>query len=370
MKYWRTYVKRLVRQPAYRLVLHILNKYRLRLLFTFLLGSGVAFLEGSTYVLIYLALGVLSGTKIDMPFVGDRLLHWPKPQVVSLLIGAAILVQIFQSALKYTSALITAYLGNRINLYLKERIMHRIFGFSYACITRYRYGELLDYISTSGMTISILVQTWNRLILHSLMTIAYLAVLIWISPILLIATLIVSAGLLLIQRQVVPRIEKNSRKLANNTVLVDSFIVESIQGIRLIYSFNQQLQILKKLHHLQMDLLKLNDRQVRWSALPQPLSQALVTTILGIMLLFGLWILSQDRPLNLVLPALATFISAYNRFANQGQSVVNQLADLAQRFGAVARLNEFLTNEDKEFLRVEGKPFPGLRREIRFDRVT
>ncbi|MEN9243675.1 MAG: ABC transporter ATP-binding protein [Gloeomargarita sp. DG02_5_bins_242] len=369
MIHWRTRIKRWIRQPAYRFVLSVANKYRLRLLFTFLLSTGVAFLEGSTYVLIYFALSILGDAQIPVPVVGDWLSRWPKLKIVAILVGVALLFQVIQSALKYASNLLNSYLGNRISLYLLQRQFGRILSFSYACVSRYRYGELLDYINSGG-TVNLLVQTWNRLILLVLLAIAYLTVLVWISPILLIATLTVSVGLVAIQRRVIPRIEKISRRLADDHVQAGSFVVESVQALRLVYSFNRQRQILEKLHRLQLDLLKLNDRQTAWSNLPQPLSQVLVTAVLGIMLLTSLWVLSQDRPLNLILPALATFISAYNRFANQAQLIANTCTGLAGSFGNIARLNEFLSNEDKEFLRTEGLPFRGLKREVRFERVT
>jgi ATP-binding cassette subfamily B protein/subfamily B ATP-binding cassette protein MsbA len=365
---WRTRIRRKVKQPAYRLVLSVVNKYRLRLLFTFLLSTGVAFLEGSTYVLIYFALSVLGDAKIPVPLVGDWLNASPKLEIVAVLVGVALAFQVIQSALKYASNLLSSYLGNRINIYLLERQFGRILSFSYPCVSRYRYGELLDYINSGG-TVSMLIQTWNRLILLVLLAIAYLTVLVWISPVLLLATLVVSVGLVAIQRQVIPRIEKISRQLADDNVQAGSFVVESVQALRLVYSFHRQRQILEQLHRLQLDLLKLSDRQTAWNSLPPPLSQVLVTTVLGIMLLTSLWVLSQDRPLNLILPALATFISAYNRFANQGQLIANTFTGLASAFGNITRLNEFLSNEDKEFLRTEGIPFAQLKREIRFDRV-
>ena len=369
MNRWRSRIKGWVKQPAYRLVLSVVNKYRLRLLFTFLLSTGVAFLEGSTYVLIYFALSVLGDAQIRVPLVGDWLNRQPKLELVAVLVGVALLVQVIQSALKYASNLVSSYLGNRINVYLMERQFGRVLSLSYPCVSRYRYGELLDYINSGG-TVSMLIQTWNRLVLSVLLALAYLTVLVWISPILLGATLIVSVGLVAIQRRVIPKIEKISRKLANDSVQAGSFVVESVQALRVVYSFHRQQQILTQLHRLQWDLLKLSDRQTAWSNLTQPLSQVLVTFVLGVMLLTSLWVLSQDRPLNLILPALATFISAYNRFANQGQLIANTFTSLAGSFGSITRLNEFLSNEDKEFLRTEGLPFAGIQREIRFDRVT
>ncbi|APB34744.1 ABC-type multidrug/protein/lipid transport system, ATPase component [Gloeomargarita lithophora Alchichica-D10] len=369
MNYWRNRIKQRVKQPAYRLVLSVINKYRLRLLFTFLLSTGVAFLEGSTYVLIYFALSVLGDAQIRLPLVGDWLNNQPKLEIVAVLVGVALAFQVLQSALKYASNLVSSYLGTRIGIYLMQKQFGRVLGFSYPCVSRYRYGELLDYINSGG-TVSMLIQTWNRLILSMLLALAYLTVLVWISPILLFATLVVSVGLVLIQRQVIPKIEKISRQLANDSVQAGSFVVESVQALRLVYSFHRQRQILEQLHRLQLDLLKLNDRQTAWNALPQPLSQVLVTSVLGVMLLTSLWVLSQDRPLNLILPALATFISAYNRFANQGQLVANTFTGLAAAFGNITRLNEFLSNEDKEFLRTEGTAFTGVARDIRFEGVT
>lgn len=74
--------------------------------------------------------------------------------------------------------------------------------------------------------------------------------------------------------------------------------------------------------------------------------------------------------MNLLLPTLATFISAYNRFAAQSQNLVRMSTELGVLCGSLQMLNGFLDPQDKEFLRTEGVPFAGIQREIRFDRVT
>jgi subfamily B ATP-binding cassette protein MsbA len=369
MNRWRLRIHQLLAQPTSRLAASVLSKYRLRLLGTVLLNVGTGLLEGSTYLSVYLALSVLGDEQFRVPFLWRWVGDWPRLQVVALLVFIALGFQVLQSALKYFSILITSYLGNRISMYVSQLLFERMLHFSFPCISRYRHGELVNFLDL-GILSSSLVLTSNRLVLAMCLMASYLAVLIWISPLVLLSTLVLSATLIWMQRQIIPRIQKAAFSLTGESADVKSHMVESLQALRVIYSFNRHDYTLAQLRYLQRNVLRLIDRQVAWSTLPDPLSSVLSTTVLSVMLLGGLWVLSQGRPVNLLLPTLATFISAYNRFAAQSQNLVRMSTELGVLCGSLQMLNGFLDPQDKEFLRTEGVPFAGIQREIRFDRVT
>jgi subfamily B ATP-binding cassette protein MsbA len=369
MNRWRSRLQQLLAQPTSRLVGSVLAKYRLRLLGTVLLNVGTGFMEGSTYFSVYLALSVLGDAQFRVPVLSEWVADWSRLQVVALLVVIALGFQVIQSGLKYCSILITNYLGNRISIYVSQLLFEQMLRLSFPCISRYRHGELVNFLDV-GMLTSSLLLTCNRLVLALCLMASYLAVLIWISPLVLLSTLALSATLIWMQRQIVPRIQRAALSLTGESADIKSHMVESLQALRVIYSFNRHDHTLAQLRHLQRNVLRLIDRQVAWSTLPDPLSSVLSTTVLALMLLGGLWILSQGRPVNLLLPTLATFISAYNRFAAQSQNLVRISTELGGLCGSLQMLNGFLDPRDKEFLRTGGLPFRGVQREIRFDRVT
>ncbi|WP_448380630.1 ABC transporter ATP-binding protein [Gloeomargarita sp.] len=369
MKRWRARLQQFLAQPTARLLAGVLVKYRLRLLGTVLLNVGTGLLEGSTYFSVYLALSVLGDAQFRVPLLEQWVAGWSRLQVVALLVVIALGLQVIQGALKYSSVLVTSYLGNRISMYVSHLLFAQMLRLSFPCISRYRHGELVNFLDL-GMLSNNLLLSANRLVLALCLMASYLAVLIWISPLVLVSTLVLSATLIWMQRQIVPRIQKAAFSLTGEAADIKSHMVESLQALRLIYSFHRHEHTLAQLQQLQRNVLRLIDRQVAWSTLPDPLSSVLATTVLAVMLLGGLWILSQGRPVNLLLPTLATFISAYNRFAAQSQNLVRISTELGVLCGSLQMLNGFLDPQDKEFLQTAGLPFRGVQREIRFEHVT
>ncbi|MCS7226569.1 MAG: ABC transporter ATP-binding protein/permease [Gloeomargarita sp. SKYB31] len=365
---WRGWWK-LLKEPFSQLIWRTVQRYRLRVVGAVLLNLAAGLMESSTYVSVYLALSALADEQFQLPWLQPWVQGWSRLRVVALLVAIAWGFQVVQSTLKYSSTVITSYLGNRMSMYTSQLLMERMLQLSFPCISRYRHGELVNYIDL-GMMASSLFSVTNRLVLSVCLSVSYLAVLVWISPLVLVSTLVLSGTLVWMQRQIIPKIRDVAKMLTGETADIKSYMVETLQALRVIYSFYRHEETIAHLRYLQRNVLKMLDKQVAWSTLPDPLSSVLSTTILAVMLLGGLWLLSRERPLNLLLPTLATFISAYNRFAAQSQGLVSISSQLGVIWGALQMLNPFLSDQDKEFLRVEGKPFPGLRREIRFDRVT
>ncbi|MEN9275715.1 MAG: ABC transporter ATP-binding protein [Gloeomargarita sp. GMQP_bins_5] len=367
-KLWRGWGK-LLREPFSQLVWRTVQRYRLRVVGAVLLNLVAGLMESSTYVSVYWALSALADDQFQLGWLQPWVQGWSRLRVVALLVLIAWGFQVVQSGLKYCSTVITSYLGNRLSMYTSQLLMERMLRFSFPCVSRYRHGELVNFIDL-GMMTGNLFSVANRLVLSLCLLTAYLAVLLWISPLVLLATLLLSGMLVGMQRHIIPKIRDVAQMLTGETADIKSYMVETLQALRVIYSFHRQEATLQHLRHLQRNVLKILDRQVAWSTLPDPLSAIWATTILAVMLLGGIWLLSRERPLNLLLPTLATFISAYNRFAFQNQNLAGIASQLGLIWGALQVLNPFLTDQDKEFLRTEGKPFRGLRQEICFDRVT
>ncbi|QDZ39014.1 ABC transporter ATP-binding protein [Euhalothece natronophila Z-M001] len=197
----------------------------------------------------------------------------------------------------------------------------------------------------------------------------YLVVLLAISPFLSLIALVLGSGLFLIQRYLIPLIKENSRELTQAQVSISKQIVETIQGLRLIHSFGRQRQATGTIHHLiSHDLLPLQEKQARLSKVTGPVNQSLTITIVGLLLIIGFIVLSDEQAL--VFPALFTFIAALNRLSATLGGFARLFNSFAKNSGKLERLTEILTTEDKEWSRVGGKIFKGLKEKIEFENVT
>ncbi|MFW6296702.1 MAG: ABC transporter transmembrane domain-containing protein, partial [Halothece sp.] len=168
--------------------------------------------------------------------------------------------------------------------------------------------------------------------------------------------------LVVIQRKIIPRIKQVAREVTQATVRISKEVVENLQGLRLIHSFGRQRETIATVRQRAIELVPLLEKQQRLTKITNPLNQLLTITIVGLLLILGYLILSNEEAL--LIPALFTFIAALQRLSNQLGSFAQVANQLAQNSGNMDRLNEILTTEDKEWEKVGGKVFQGVAEKI------
>jgi ATP-binding cassette subfamily B protein/subfamily B ATP-binding cassette protein MsbA len=368
----KNFLRTHIKSPAYRVVLKVANYNRRLLLLTFngnLLG---AFLEGSTFGVIYLALRVLEEGSLanvnQMNWLAPYTEGWGKGQLFISLITLAIVMQFMRSALTYLGLVSAGYLNARVQAQMKQQVFQRIMSFSFTCASGYKIGDLTSYINQSQLSVQTELKLWNQLLVNTFVIIAYIIVLVAISPILSVVAIILGAGLVWVQRFLIPRIKQMSREIAQGFVQIDKEVIEKIQALRLIHTFGRQKLAISRVNKLLRQLVPFLEKQQLLLNATQPLNQSLTIGIVGILLILGFIILSSDQAL--VIPALFTFIAALNRLSGQLGGFANVFNGFANNSGNMERLNEILIDEDKEWARFEGKVFKGLTDQIQFREVS
>jgi ATP-binding cassette subfamily B protein/subfamily B ATP-binding cassette protein MsbA len=80
--------------------------------------------------------------------------------------------------------------------------------------------------------------------------------------------------------------------------------------------------------------------------------------------------LSHNQNQGLVLPTIATFILSLNRLSGQLQFLAERLNFVSENSGQMLRLDGVLETEGKEFTRVGGEKFEGLKHQISLEKVS
>lgn len=125
---------------------------------------------------------------------------------------------------------------------------------------------------------------------------------------------------------------------------------------------------MEQVHQLTRELVPLLETQERLTKVTQPLNQTLTITTVGLLLILGFIVLTNEEAL--LIPALFTFIAALNRLSVQLGTFAQIMNTLASNSGRMDRLNKILITEDKEWSRVGGKVLTGLKEKIHFEEVT
>lgn len=369
-------VFRQVKSPVYRLILSTANHNRKLLVLAFNANLLASALETGTFAIIYLALGVLTNditiTSVNNPVINNPVVL---PLVSKLeggklfiaLVLMAVVVQILRAFLGYLGSIWTGYLSIRIGEQMNNRLFAIVMSFSFPCASRYKVGDLLSYIG-GGSVVYSLIKLWELAIVNVFMVCAYAAVILWISPALSLFAIALSLLLTAIQRYMEPRLQRLSIDTTQVGVELSKEKTESIQALRLIHTFGRQQPTIQNVFSLQAQQVPLQERATRLGAIVTPISSTLVIVTVGGLLIGGFGILNNSPAV--VVPALLTFISAFNRLATEVQRLINTLNAFASTTGQVNRLSEILHIEDKEFTRQGGEVFARLEQGIEFRQVS
>ncbi len=370
----------LSQEPASQLI-RTTARQQWRLLAVNLVSSVVeALSEGATLAVVFLAVEVLAAPE-GSPFNGttNPVVAWwpaasswlnalpPTALFVSLLV-LAVLLQALQSLGRFANNVSVGYFAAECLSRVSARIHSQVLRFSFPCASGYKVGDLTDYASQGPEAIRIQIEQTGQLLVLMLLSATYLAVLVSISPWLLLAVALMSGLITLVQQRLLPRIRAGSQRVAQAQVSISSLITEDFQGLRLLHSSGQLVAADERLQARMAELRRQLRGQARRLAVIDPFASFL--PILATALIAAISLLLFGARSTGVLPSLVTFVLALQRLNTRLAFIANATNRLADNSGRFDRLNQILRPEGKQFRRLGGLPFTGLQHEIRLEGVS
>ena len=346
-------------------------------------GSGLlgSLGEGGTLGIIFLAVGLMTSKSSHylsqlpvlqgLPWLRglfEQVDYWPTPMVFVLLLGMAVGLQLLVSFCTYINGVASGYFGARLSREVTALLNRRILSLSYACASGYRVGDLLDYAGNAGNTVQQQIALANQLIVNIFMLAIYLAVLIAISPWLLLVALLLAAALAMVQKVLLPRIRSNSYDAQLVNVEISSRITENIQGLRLLHSSGGLLAAAETYEGLLSESERVSRRSAKLSSVVVPLSSLL--PIVAIALIAGVSVVVFANRASGVLPSLVTFVLALQRLNIRISGLASLASAYASSAAQVARLNTILGDDDKQFVRTGGVAFSRLQYSVHLADVS
>lgn len=352
-------------------------------LFTISMGTGLlgSLSEGATLGVIFLAVGLMMGGSGagQAGFPSLQSLPWlkpflegmgqdSKPLLFSILLLTAVGLQLLLALSTYVNGVASSYLGARLNREVTGLLNKRILSFSYPCASHYRVGDLLNYASSGGKTVQEQITLANNLIVTVMQMLMYLVVLLSISFWLLLVATALALVLWFVRSNLVPKIRRNARSGQSVEVELSSRIAENIQGLRLLHSSGRRVYAVSQFD----GLLAASERIKRYSARLNPIIPAISSflPIVAIAIIAGLSVSLLAGRSSGVLPNLITFVLALQRLNLRMGRLATLSTMYANQSASVDRLNDILTDDDKQFARTGGRPFRSLQRGILLDNVS
>lgn len=346
------------------------------------LGSSLveAFSEGASLAVVFMAVQVLSAP-VNSPFnwSSNPLVAWwptavqwlnglPATSLFISLLALAVLLQALQSLSRYLNKLSVAYFAARCRAVVTAQIHSQVLSFSFPCASAYKVGDLASHAATGPDALRQQVELVSTILVTVLLIATYLAVLVGISPWLLLAVLMIGGLITLLQKRLLPRIRAGSKAVMQVQVAITSRITEDFQGLRLLHSTGLLDQADERVRRRMGELEHQLRAQGRRLAVVEPFSSFL--PILAIALIAALSLFLLGGRSTGVIPSLVTFVLALQRLNTRLSSFAATFNQLADNRGRLDRLNEILSPQNKQFRRLGGTSFDALQQEIRFDRVS
>ncbi|MCP9927911.1 ABC transporter ATP-binding protein [Cyanobium sp. CH-040] len=358
-------------EPASRLIRRTaLEQWKLLALAT-ASNLGRAALEGASLATVFLAVDLLSDptpgamTWETKPLISrlPALVSWlealePTRLFVGLIL-LAVALKLGQALLQFLNTVSVGWFTARCNRRIRGLIHRSITALSFACASGYRVGDLTELAGSAPETVRLEIEASNALVIQVLMGLTYLLVLIGLSPWLLLAAALIALVVLLLQKQLLPRIRRTANRLTAASVAISSRLTETIQGLRLLHSLGWLEAADADFHEQLGEQEAAQRRQALLLAVLDPISGLL--PLLAIATIAVVSVLAFGTRASGVLPSLVVFVLALQRLNMALSGIASAYSMLSTNAANLERLNGFLRPEGKELRRRGGVAFAGLR---------
>lgn len=335
-----------------------------------------AFFEGSTIGALALALKTLGGPpQISVAALLGRFgqwMAWPpimlnRESLFLSLVFIAVVAQVLRSTLQFLGVAATAHVQVHVQSEAHRRMFTRIMRLSFPRVSRYRLGDLTDYLN-QAKSLHEVFASLNVIVSNMLLVVMYALLLVCVSWPMTLAALsiywVVSRGL----RSVIVTIRHHANRVTASVTAVNSHTTELLQAMRLIHTFARQERAIHTMNGLMAEWIG-NRRRTTMLGAIVPLIMDTVTVIgVAVFLIGGYRIYGAGG--GATVPRLLTFLLALYRMAPRIGQIHGGFAVLANLSPNLARMAELLREPEAVSAGQDRARFRGLSERIEFHRVT
>ncbi len=332
------------------------NRWRIAriLFFSFL----AALFEGVSFGFILFALSSLNPESGFVPFKGLS------PQMgFATNIALAVLTQVLRSVSSFIAQSSCISLSTQWQTLLQKNIYAQILRMSFSCASRYKAGDLIDYTRAPMNSAHPVVDNINKALVAVLSIAALVVTMMWLSLNLTVVAVVLFGGVGFLQKWIIRRVSEASRKYSEHLAEFSKESVQTLQGLRAIFTFNRQKEMLGKTDTLLGKMAFQTTKITSWNNLIVPINEISGILLVGLFLLLGL---SSSASL----PILLTFITIVYRLNGRVQTLFSSMAIVANNWGHLLRIQEILEDKGKEFSSEEGIRVFSFEKGIEFEEVS
>ena len=286
--------------------------------------------------------------------------------VVCIIIVAS---NILSNTFRYLSYYISTPVRNNILSGFRIRLYDKILQLPMGFFTEQKKGDLMNrMIGDIGEIQSSIVQAMEGLIKDPLTILSYLIYMIYISPMLSMALLV----LLPVTALIIGRLSKHLKKQSGEYSIASadslSLVEETLGGIKVIKAFTAEGDMMRKFIGGNKKIFTVLNAMTRRRDLASPLTEAMGVAVLCCILFIGGYLVFHQSG-DLQKADLFPFIAIFGVLINPAKNLSNTFSNIQRGLGAIERVEEILNAP----IRIENKPnaiaMKGFNSHIEFKNV-
>ena len=241
-------------------LLEVLRKRKSYLLLNISSGIADAFLEFITMSMFYFIINILTSENKQVinwdnilfiknfKFLVNFLDNIPFRNVFIISIIITLSIQIIQVFVQYINKISASFIEASYISLITKKIYSHIFKLSYKYSSKFKIGDLADYVNSSTQVVGNYIKYANQLSLNLLITLVYIYFLIKISFWNILVLIIIAIFSNKVRSKILPRIKILSSKVLEKRVNLSEDVVEKFQALRFIYSNGLNDLVINEMH--------------------------------------------------------------------------------------------------------------------------
>lgn len=345
-------------------------KHRLYVSALIFTGLLAAIFEGSTLGLLGLAISILVEEKplpVEIipdaisPYLVSVLLSIGSGGLFLLLVGIAVVAQILKSLILYVSLVIQIYLTTILRRDIQRAGTRHVMAMTYAQVSHYPAGTIATLIDQSDVFENLVTQMGN-VFRATLMAIAYIGILLWMSAAMAAGIMILVVIFWLSMNGVVKTLRRLSADSTLGQIDLWRSSVEYLNAPKLLRIFNSTKTA-------EDEINRARDRQI-YPARKGDVIESAIGPAIEVMTIFsaGLFLimgyLLEGEGAKAAVPTLFVYVIIFYRLKPVIKAFSDVRTKMARLLPPLERVATFLRRDGKEFSRTGGEPFAGLTTSI------
>lgn len=282
--------------------------------------------------------------------------------------GLILLATWLRSVFGYFGGWLGVIVQARMTEDLRMRIVDQLQDVALRFYSTTRTGEIINTIKEEMGRLANLIGVSKAVVEQGLLVLAYAVFMAWVSWQLTLVVLVFLGLLAIGLRRLIASVRWHGARLSRANGRLASVVTEFVSGVRTVVAFNMQDYERKRLQEAVHEKAEALIETTRRNQAVQPVSQAVVSTILiGVVALAMQFLVFPGR---LDMAPLLAFLFALFRMMPAIHQLNKQRGLWAQNRAALDNVAAFLRRSDKPYLEDGPREAPSLKNEITFENVS